>query len=90
MPAPKKTKEPESFDDRLRQLESIVHALEDGELDLEPAIERYKEGVALLKDCSKVLSGYRKQVEELTAAEDGDAIVPYEGDPDVDSDGDLH
>ncbi|MEM7518707.1 MAG: exodeoxyribonuclease VII small subunit, partial [Planctomycetota bacterium] len=60
-----------------------------GELDLEPAIERYKEGVALLKDCSKVLSGYRKQVEELTAAEDGDENVPYEGDPDVGADGDL-
>lgn len=70
------------FDGRLARLEEIVAALEEGGLGLEPAIQRYREGVALLKDCREVLGGYRKQVEELTREAEGGAR-PYEGDPDV-------
>ena len=70
------------FDQRLEKLESIVTRLEEGGLELEPAIESYREGVALLQECRTVLSGYRQQVEELT--EDAEAALkPYAGDPDI-------
>lgn len=72
------------FDDRLARLEEIVTVLEGGGLALEPSIERYREGVELLKSCRDLLGGYRKQVEELTRdAEAG--LTPYAGDPDVGS-----
>ncbi len=70
------------FDERLARLEEIVTVLEGGGLALEPSIERYREGVELLKSCRDLLGGYRKQVEELTRdAEAG--LTPYAGDPDV-------
>lgn len=69
------------FDARLARLEEIVTALEDGGLELEPAIERYREGVALLRGCRELLASYQRQVEELTR--DGESPRPYAGDPDA-------
>jgi exodeoxyribonuclease VII small subunit len=74
--------EPESFDARLARLEAIVGELEAGDLGLEGALERYRDGVGLLKACRAQLDGYRRQVEELSAEADG-ALVPFAGDPDA-------
>ena len=71
-----------TFDARLKRLEEIVAALEQGGLELEPAIAQYKEGVHLLKSCRTVLAGYRDQVEELTR-EAAASLTPYDGDPDA-------
>ncbi len=71
-----------SFDERLERLEAIVSALEEGGLGLEQAIERYQEGIELLKGCHGALEGYRRRVEELTR--DAEASMrPFEGDPDL-------
>ena len=69
-----------TFDQRLARLVAIVAELETGGLSLEPAIERYQEGIGLLKDCRTVLEGYKKRVEELTAQ---GGLEPYAGDPDA-------
>lgn len=71
-----------SFDGRIQRLEEIVAALEEGGLELEPAIDRYKEGVALLKGCREILGGYQKQVEELTKEAEA-SLRPFAGDPDA-------
>ena len=70
------------FDQRLARLEAIVGELEEGGLSLEPAIERYQEGIELLKRCHHTLAGYRRQVEELTREAEG-AIRSFDGDPDL-------
>lgn len=70
------------FDARLERLESIVVQLEQGGLELEPAIEQYKEGVALLKGCRDMLGKYRRQVEELSREADA-SLAAFEGDPDA-------
>ena len=70
------------FDEELTRLETIVAELEDGGLALEPAIERYQEGIALLRRCHGVLAGFQKQVEELSG-EAEDALRPFAGDPDL-------
>jgi len=88
MPAKKTTKsarstEPEpSFDQRLERLEELVREMESGELGLESAVERYQEGIGLLKSCHVILDGYRQQVEEL-GADAGAGTRPYAGDPDA-------
>ena len=70
-----------SFDASLARLEAIVAELENGGIALEPAIERYQEGVTLLKTCRGILAGFKQRVEELSAsAELG--TRPYDGDPD--------
>ena len=74
--------EERGFDQRLARLEALVAELEQGGLGLEPAIERYQEGIELLKQCHGALAGFRRQVEELTREAD-EAMRPFEGDPDL-------
>jgi len=71
-----------TFDGRLSRLEQLVTTLEEGDLELEDAIQRYKEGVTLLKDCRELLGRYRAQVEELTGEAQA-SLRPYDGDPDA-------
>jgi len=76
------TRSAPSFDDRLSRLETLVGELEQGGLELEPAIERYQEGIELLKDCHGTLERYRKRVEELSSDAE-ETLRSFEGDPDV-------
>lgn len=81
-PEPKQNESGASFDSKLARIETIVAELEEGGLDLEAAIARYKEGVELRKECGAVLAGFKKQVEELTQDADK-ALRAYDGDPDL-------
>ena len=70
-----------SFEGRLERLRVIVSELEQGELGLEPAIERYQEGIELIKTCHTALASFKKRVEELSADAES-SLAPYEADPD--------
>ena len=71
------------FDESLGRLEAIVSELEGGGIGLEPAIERYQEGIELLKRCHRTLEGHRKRVEELSKDAEG-VLRPFAADPDGD------
>ena len=70
------------FDARVTRLEALVREMEQGGLGLEGSIQRYEEGVELLRRCREELSSYRKQVEELG---DGGELDELEGDPDFEA-----
>lgn len=70
----------ESFDQRLERLEKIVLELEQGRIGLEQSLERYQEGVALLRSCRSTLDGFRQRIEEL---QEGGELKPFPGDPDA-------
>lgn len=53
------------FSDSLAELESIVTALESGQLDLEDSLERYERGVALLRACQTRLAEAEQRVTML-------------------------
>lgn len=72
-------KAPTMFDESLERLEEVVGELEEGGLGLEESLERYKEGVGLLKGCRERLASFRAQVEELTA----EGVMDHDGDPDA-------
>lgn len=61
-----KKKKP-GFEQQLEKLEELVDGLENGDLELEEGVERYREGVELLKSLNKTLAGAEHKVEELTA-----------------------
>ena len=59
------------FEDALKKLEKIVGDLEDGDLSLDEALERYEEGIRLSKLCAKKLEAAKKKVEILLKNEGG-------------------
>ncbi|MCX5679759.1 MAG: exodeoxyribonuclease VII small subunit [Candidatus Omnitrophica bacterium] len=59
------------FEDALKKLEKIVGDLENGNISLDEALEKYEEGIRLSKVCAKKLEIAKKKVEILLKAEDG-------------------
>jgi len=59
------------FEDALKKLEKIVGDLENGNIPLEEALEKYQEGIRLSGICQKKLEAAKKKVEILLKAEDG-------------------
>jgi exodeoxyribonuclease VII small subunit len=53
------------FSDALAELETIVSALEGGQLELEESIARYERGVALLRACQTRLAEAEQRVTML-------------------------
>lgn len=55
----------QTFEKSIQQLEKIVQELESGDLPLEKAIQRFEEGMALSKRCSKMLDATEKKISVL-------------------------
>ena len=55
-----------TFEDRLRRLQEIVAALENGDLPLEDSVRLYKEGLALSGACREQVEKARNEVRLLT------------------------
>ena len=62
-----------SFEEALKQLESIISKMESGEVELEKSIEYYEKGVALKKYCEKKLKEAELRVEKITIDDAGNA-----------------
>ena len=48
----------------LKRLEKIVQELEDGDLTLDDALKKYREGIELSRTCTKMLKEAKSKVEE--------------------------
>ena len=59
------------FEKDLERLESIVQALEEGELFLDDSLKRFEEGIKLARRCEKALSEAEKKIEILTKNAEG-------------------
>ena len=55
-----------TFESALKQLEEIVGALENSELNLDDALEKFEDGVKLARFCKNKLNDANKKVEILT------------------------
>lgn len=58
------------YGDVVARLQEIVESLEGGELSLEDSLERFAEGVQLVKQGEKLLADAEKRIEQLVS-EDG-------------------
>lgn len=45
-----------NYEDALKELESILEQLDNGEFTLDESLEKYKRGIKLYKHCNKILS----------------------------------
>jgi exodeoxyribonuclease VII small subunit len=71
-----KEKEPDklTFEQALEKLEAIVSAIEEGEVPLEESIEKYAEGIELVKKCRAILDRAEKKIQLLGRGE-GDTLA---------------
>jgi exodeoxyribonuclease VII small subunit len=58
-----------TFEEALQRLQAIVQELEKGELGLDRALERYEEGVKLLRQCHDVLQKAERKIELLSGVD---------------------
>ncbi len=62
-----------SFEDALRELETIVTSLERGDVSLDDAIAAFERGTALKAHCQSRLEEARMKVEQIKLPADGGA-----------------
>jgi exodeoxyribonuclease VII small subunit len=60
-----------SFEDALKELETIVDRLEKGDVELEASISIYEKGEALRAHCDKLLRSAEARVEKITLDQNG-------------------
>lgn len=60
-----KEKKEVRFEDKIRELEKIVVELENGEVDLDDAIDKYTKAMKLAKECSDKLTEVTDKVNKI-------------------------
>ena len=61
-----------TFEKALEKLEQIVSQIEKGEVSLEESIEKYAEGIEMIRQCRKILDAAEKKIQILARDEGGD------------------
>jgi len=75
-----------TFEQSLSILEKIVDELESGDLPLEKALKKFDEGMALSRQCSRMLDETEKKVTQLVGETMESTIEsPFEIDPNPES-----
>lgn len=62
-------KQEAKFEEKLKELESIIVDLENGEIDLDQSIEKYTRAMKLVKECDEKLKSVEEQVSKLVTEE---------------------
>ena len=64
-----------TFEEALAKLEEIVSQIEGGKVPLEESIQKYADGIELIKLCRGILDSAEKKIQILAKGE-GDALAP--------------
>ena len=57
------------FEDKMKELESLINELENGEIDLDDSIKKYTKAMKLIKECDTELKTVEKQISKLVTEE---------------------
>ena len=60
---PKKT--PENFENAIKELEDIITQIENNDVDLDSALNKYKHGMELIKFCQSKLNEVEQKIKIL-------------------------
>ena len=67
-----------NFEQALTSLESLVSAMEEGELSLEESLKAFEEGIKLTRECQAALQKAEQKVKILVQKEHGTEAVAFE------------
>ena len=68
-----------SFEDAMRELESIVRGLETGKAKLDDAVRAYQRGAFLKRHCETHLARATAKIEQITIGSDGKvSLTPFD------------
>ena len=70
----KKKNEPRKFEELIEELEKVVDALEGGNLPLEEAMETFRRGVEISKECHRRLDEAERKVKLLRRRASGELV----------------
>jgi exodeoxyribonuclease VII small subunit len=72
---------PGAFEQKIARLEAIVKELENGNVELDRAVQLFKEGKGLATECETLLKGAQEQIdramEQTPAAAQADDEIPF-------------
>jgi exodeoxyribonuclease VII small subunit len=74
----KKTPQEPDFETALRELESLVEKMEQGELSLEDSLNHFERGVILSRTCQQALKSAEQKVEILMQKNAREEIAPFD------------
>jgi len=69
-----RAKKKNNFEQSLQQLETLVEALETGELTLEQSLKHFEEGIALTRSCHSALTQAEQTIKTLSE-KNGDTLL---------------
>lgn len=72
------TKTPQTFEQSLAELESIVKEMENGDLPLDDALAKFERGVTLSKQSHQALQAAEQKVQTLLADQNGEALQDFD------------
>ncbi len=74
-----------TFESQLQELETIVEAMEEGDLPLEDALKQFEQGVKLTKNCQQLLEKAKQRIQVLSEQQE---LVDLDVDINEDEDAD--
>ena len=60
-----------TFEQAIKELTGIVGKIEQGEITLGDSLQQYEKGMALIKQCRKILQDAEKRIEKIASGQDG-------------------
>jgi len=69
-----------TFEQALKQLETIAERIEQGTIGLEESIQKYEEGMSLVHHCRDILAQAELKIQQVRKNADGSAeLTPFKG-----------
>ena len=59
-----------TFEQAIKELTGIVGKIEQGEITLGDSLQQYEKGMALIKQCRKILQDAEKRIEKIASEQD--------------------
>lgn len=77
---PKKKTEKLNFESAIKELESLVEQMEQGDITLEQSLQNFERGIELTRACQQALQEAEQKVQILTQQQGAEVLEDFEQD----------